>query len=88
MQDDVFTVCRDRGASAALLYSTTAETCSINTAYLGFSDRPLNVYVTTSLTGSKMIEGQFVWVELPLLSNPFLLSSTQGCNLSRKEAMC
>jgi hypothetical protein len=57
--DDIFTLCRDRGAVAALLYSLTGEICVINSHYLVNFEKPLDVYATTSLQSSRLIDSQF-----------------------------
>ncbi|GAA6020582.1 hypothetical protein JCM8202_006310 [Rhodotorula sphaerocarpa] len=57
--DDIFTITRDRGAQAALLYSLTSQGCQINPDYLANFDHVLDVYATTSLSGSRIIENQF-----------------------------
>ncbi|BGP50306.1 hypothetical protein JCM10450v2_006223 [Rhodotorula kratochvilovae] len=58
--DDIFTITRDLGAQAALLYSTTSEGCQITQEYLTTYEKVLDVYATTTLQGSRIIESQFV----------------------------
>ncbi|KPV73743.1 uncharacterized protein RHOBADRAFT_54930 [Rhodotorula graminis WP1] len=58
-EDDIFTITRDLGAQAALLYSLTSEGCQITEEYLTF-EKVLDVYATTTLQGSRIIEQQFV----------------------------
>lgn len=60
--DDIFTLTRDLGAQAALLYSLTSEGCQINQEYLTSFEKVLDVYATTSLQGSRIIESQFTGV--------------------------
>jgi hypothetical protein len=59
MVDDIFTLARDRGAQASLLYSLTGEGCLINQDYLQNFDKVLDVYATTSLQGARVLESQF-----------------------------
>ncbi|GAA5868620.1 hypothetical protein JCM1840_005514 [Sporobolomyces johnsonii] len=58
--DDIFTICRDLGAQAALLYSLHSQGCQINEEYLVAFEKVLDVYATTSLQSSRIIESQFV----------------------------
>ncbi|GAA6057881.1 hypothetical protein JCM3770_001814 [Rhodotorula araucariae] len=62
--DDIFTITRDLGAQAALLYSTTSEGCQITQEYLTTYEKVLDVYATTSLQASRIIESQFVNVNV------------------------
>ncbi|GAA5968632.1 hypothetical protein JCM21900_006408 [Sporobolomyces salmonicolor] len=57
--DDIFTICRDLGAQAALLYSLNSQGCQINQEYLVEFEKVLDVYATTSLQSSRIIESQF-----------------------------
>ncbi|GAA5926121.1 uncharacterized protein JCM15063_000190 [Sporobolomyces koalae] len=57
--DDIFTICRDLGAQAAVLYSLTAQGCMINSEYLNDYEKVLDVYATTSLQNARIIESQF-----------------------------
>lgn len=58
--DDIFTLSRDQGAQAALLYSLTSEGCLINPDYLTPKfEKPLDVYAVLSLQGARLIESQF-----------------------------
>ncbi|GAA5856817.1 hypothetical protein JCM9279_002028 [Rhodotorula babjevae] len=59
-EDDIFTITRDLGAQAALLYSLTSEGCQITEEYLTTFEKVLDVYATTTLQGSRIIEQQFV----------------------------
>ncbi|GAA6061093.1 hypothetical protein JCM10212_006294 [Sporobolomyces blumeae] len=56
--DDIFTICRDLGAQAALLYSLTSQGCEINAEYLTY-EKVLDVYATTTLQNARIIENQF-----------------------------
>ncbi|GAA5847659.1 hypothetical protein JCM3766R1_002441 [Sporobolomyces carnicolor] len=57
--DDIFTICRDLGAQAAVLYSLTAQGCAINAEYISDFEKVLDVYATTSLQNARIIESQF-----------------------------
>ncbi|GAA6026025.1 hypothetical protein JCM11491_000360 [Sporobolomyces phaffii] len=57
--DDIFTICRDLGAQAAVLYSLTAQGCAINPEYIDKFEKVLDVYATTSLQNARIIESQF-----------------------------
>ncbi|GAA5961453.1 hypothetical protein JCM3765_003586 [Sporobolomyces pararoseus] len=57
--DDIFTICRDLGAQAAVLYSLTAQGCAINSEYISNYEKVLDVYATTSLQNARIIENQF-----------------------------
>ncbi|GAA5859488.1 hypothetical protein JCM8547_006846 [Rhodosporidiobolus lusitaniae] len=58
--DDIFTICRDLGAEAALLYSLHSEGCQITQEYLTTYEKVLDVFATTTLQASRIIEQQFV----------------------------
>jgi len=59
--DDIFTLARDRGAVAALLYSLHSTRCEITPAYADPAnfDNVMDIFATTSLDGSQFIEIQF-----------------------------
>ncbi|KAH9807098.1 hypothetical protein DFH28DRAFT_1153470 [Melampsora americana] len=59
MVDDIFTLARDRGAAAAVLYSLTARSCSVNTEYILNFEKPLDVFSSANLQGARLIESQF-----------------------------
>ncbi|EGF98530.1 uncharacterized protein MELLADRAFT_79676 [Melampsora larici-populina 98AG31] len=59
MVDDIFTLARDRGAAAAVLYSLTARSCSVNSEYLLNFEKPLDVFSSANLQGARLIESQF-----------------------------
>lgn len=59
MVDDIFTLARDRGAAAAVLYSLTARSCSVNQEYLTNFEKPLDVFSSANLQGARLIESQF-----------------------------
>ncbi|BGP26476.1 hypothetical protein JCM10295v2_005429 [Rhodotorula toruloides] len=62
--DDIFTIVRDLGAQAALLYSLHSEGCQMNQEYLNSFEKVLDVFATTSLQGSRIIESQFTNVNM------------------------
>ncbi|KAI0767832.1 hypothetical protein C8Q74DRAFT_1282769 [Fomes fomentarius] len=83
-EDDIFTLARNRGAVAALLYSLNATTCFVNPEYSDPAqyDQVTDVFVTLSLPSSELIEGQFTTV-LGNASryydfNPVLLNDSQS----------
>ncbi|RPD66670.1 hypothetical protein L226DRAFT_565468 [Lentinus tigrinus ALCF2SS1-7] len=55
-QDDIFARAKSSGAQAAVLYSLFSQTCVVTPNY---SNSPLDVYVSKSLTISKLIETTF-----------------------------
>ncbi|GAA5969608.1 hypothetical protein JCM11641_008175 [Rhodosporidiobolus odoratus] len=57
--DDIFTICRDLGAQAALLYSLHSEGCQITQEYLTTFEKVLDVFATTTLQAARIIEQQF-----------------------------
>ncbi|KAG8935443.1 hypothetical protein FRC01_000050 [Tulasnella sp. 417] len=59
--EDMFTQVRDRGAAAALLYSTTSQTCQLNNEYLNpeLFDKVLDIYTTITRSSARLIESQF-----------------------------
>ncbi|RPD54743.1 hypothetical protein L227DRAFT_511251 [Lentinus tigrinus ALCF2SS1-6] len=61
MEDDIFTLARDRGAVAALLYSVKSVSCYINTEYSNPAnfDQVMDIFATQSLSSSNIIESQF-----------------------------
>ncbi|GAA6031613.1 hypothetical protein JCM8097_006549 [Rhodosporidiobolus ruineniae] len=58
--DDIFTIVRDLGAEASLLYSTTSQGCQMNQEYLDGFEKVLDVFATTSLQAARIIEQQFI----------------------------
>ncbi|BGP02160.1 hypothetical protein NBRC10513v2_005806 [Rhodotorula toruloides] len=63
-ETDIFTIVRDLGAQAALLYSLHSEGCQINQEYLNSFEKVLDVFAATSLQGSRIIESQFTNVNM------------------------
>ncbi|KAI0779339.1 hypothetical protein C8Q74DRAFT_1446931 [Fomes fomentarius] len=63
-EDDIFTLARDRGAVAALLYSLKSISCYINPEYSDPAnfDQVMDIFATQSLSASKLIEGQFTTI--------------------------
>ncbi|KAI5479204.1 hypothetical protein MNV49_003898 [Pseudohyphozyma bogoriensis] len=60
MEDDIFTLARDRGALAALLYSNVSAGCIMNADYLSPSfDKVMDVYATRDVYNARLIESQF-----------------------------
>ncbi|GAA5912730.1 hypothetical protein JCM6882_005774 [Rhodosporidiobolus microsporus] len=59
-EDDIFTIVRDLGAEAALLYSTTSQGCQITNEYLTSFEKVLDVFATTTLQAARIIEQQFI----------------------------
>ncbi|ORY89025.1 hypothetical protein BCR35DRAFT_324024 [Leucosporidium creatinivorum] len=59
LEDDIFTLTRDQGAQAALLYSLTSQGCLMNEEYLNDFEKVLDVYATTTISASRIIEQQF-----------------------------
>ncbi|EPQ57224.1 hypothetical protein GLOTRDRAFT_58432 [Gloeophyllum trabeum ATCC 11539] len=59
--DDIFTLARDRGAKAALLYSEYSQACVINPDYANPEnfEQVMDIFSTQSLTSAKLIEYQF-----------------------------
>jgi len=60
-EEDVFTLARDKGAVAALLYSLYSFACVINTEYADPEtfDQVFDIFSTQSLTSASLIEYQF-----------------------------
>ncbi|KAJ8475038.1 hypothetical protein ONZ45_g15745 [Pleurotus djamor] len=58
METDVFTLARDKGAKAALLYSLRSEACVINAEY-SKQDIVLDIFTTKGNISSRVIENQF-----------------------------
>ncbi|KAJ9101202.1 hypothetical protein QFC21_003421 [Naganishia friedmannii] len=56
---DIFTLARDRGAIAALLYTTTAESCLLNDEYINNFEKPIDVFATNGKDRAKLIDDQF-----------------------------
>ncbi|KAF4563312.1 hypothetical protein EYR40_006970 [Pleurotus pulmonarius] len=60
MEIDIFTLARDKGAKAALLYSIYSKACLINAEYLDPTfDKVFDIFSTQSLTSAQFIEEQF-----------------------------
>lgn len=61
MEEDVFTLARDKGAVAALLYSLYSLACVINPEYADPAtfDQVFDIFSTQSLTSAHLIEYQF-----------------------------
>ncbi|KAG8696565.1 hypothetical protein FRC08_007072 [Ceratobasidium sp. 394] len=61
MEIDIFTNARDRGAVAALLYSTQSEACLINPEYTEPDnfDQILDIFATKKKSAARLIESQF-----------------------------
>ncbi|TFK44720.1 hypothetical protein BDQ12DRAFT_673454 [Crucibulum laeve] len=61
MEEDIFTLARDKGAVAALLYSLTSVACVINPEYADPNnfDQIFDIFSTQSLTSAHLIEYQF-----------------------------
>ncbi|CEL60770.1 hypothetical protein RSOLAG1IB_04009 [Rhizoctonia solani AG-1 IB] len=60
-ETDIFTSARDRGAVAALLYSTKSQACLINPLYSNADefDRILDIFATKDKTAARLIESLF-----------------------------
>ncbi|KAI0075124.1 hypothetical protein K474DRAFT_1564301, partial [Panus rudis PR-1116 ss-1] len=60
-EDDIFTLARDRGAIAALLYSLYSERCQINPEYADPAnfEQLMDIFSTPSLPSSQFIEYQY-----------------------------
>ncbi|CAH7666441.1 expressed protein [Phakopsora pachyrhizi] len=58
-QDDIFTLARDHGAQAAMIYSLNSQTCKVNQEFLDKFEKPLDVFSSGNLQGSRLIESQF-----------------------------
>ncbi|KAL0955939.1 hypothetical protein HGRIS_002124 [Hohenbuehelia grisea] len=58
---DIFTLARDKGAKAALLYSLYSKACIINAEYADPStfDQVMDIFSTQSLTSAHLIEDTF-----------------------------
>ncbi|BGP18490.1 hypothetical protein JCM10213_001194 [Rhodosporidiobolus nylandii] len=77
--DDIFTICRDLGAQAALLYSLHSEGCQITQEYLNDYEKVLDVFATTSVQASRIIEQQFANVNSAAYSyNSETLNASQA----------
>ncbi|KAJ8488673.1 hypothetical protein ONZ45_g13866 [Pleurotus djamor] len=61
MEIDIFTLARDKGAKAALLYSLHSQACVINAEYTnqGIFDQVFDIFATQGNTSSHLIENQF-----------------------------
>ncbi|KAM0750921.1 hypothetical protein T439DRAFT_380759 [Meredithblackwellia eburnea MCA 4105] len=59
MEWDIFTLARDHGAQAALLYTVNSEGCLMNQHYLQDFEKPLDVYATRDKQSARLIENQF-----------------------------
>ncbi|KAL5528495.1 hypothetical protein ACEPAF_7631 [Sanghuangporus sanghuang] len=71
MEDDVFTLARDRGAVAALLYSQWSEACIINAEYQDPAtfDQVFDIFSTKSLVTARTVENAFTNVNQTLYGN-------------------
>ncbi|KAG8987137.1 hypothetical protein FRB90_003566 [Tulasnella sp. 427] len=60
-EEDVFSQVVARGAGAALMYSTTSQTCKLNPAYLDPEefDKVIDIYTTLTKSSARLIESQF-----------------------------
>ncbi|KAI0744233.1 hypothetical protein C8Q80DRAFT_1106453 [Daedaleopsis nitida] len=63
-EDDIFTLARDRGAVAALLYSTKSLSCFVNPEYSDPAnfDQVMDIFATQSLSVSTLIESEFTQI--------------------------
>ncbi|GAA98915.1 hypothetical protein E5Q_05603 [Mixia osmundae IAM 14324] len=59
METDIITLCRDKGAVAVMLYSLTSVGCLVNEEYLDNFEKVLDVFATTDVQSSRLIESQF-----------------------------
>lgn len=88
---DVFTLARDRGANAALLYSITSVGCMIEPEFRSY-EKPLNVFTTRSRSDAVLIESQFQYTTSdfydfqPSLLNASYQSVTTLLNRTYPEA--
>ncbi|EJD02936.1 uncharacterized protein FOMMEDRAFT_146698 [Fomitiporia mediterranea MF3/22] len=71
LDDDVFTLARDRGAVAALLYSEWSEACIINPEYADPAtfDQVFDIFSTKSLVTARTIENAFTNVNQTLFGH-------------------
>lgn len=77
METDIFTLARDRGANAALLYSNTSAGCLINPNYIDNFEKPLDVFATLSRSDAVLIDSQFDHTSAAFYDfNPALLNSS------------
>ncbi|KDE09472.1 hypothetical protein MVLG_00374 [Microbotryum lychnidis-dioicae p1A1 Lamole] len=74
LEDDIFTLTRDQGAQAALLYSLHSQGCLMNQEYIRNFSKVLDVYATTTVSASRIIENQFF--------NPGISTSAYNFNAS------
>ncbi|KAA1072230.1 hypothetical protein PGT21_030716 [Puccinia graminis f. sp. tritici] len=91
IQDDIFTLARDRGAAAAMLYSLTSHSCEVNPEYIQNFEKPLDVFSAANLQGARLIESQFsnvlgagYWFQSGLLNSsaPTILEQIKSLGLS------
>lgn len=70
MEDDIFTLARDRGAVAALLYSEWSKACIINSEYADPSsfDQVFDIFATQTIVSAHTIENAFTNVNQTLYS--------------------
>ncbi|PAV22631.1 hypothetical protein PNOK_0258800 [Pyrrhoderma noxium] len=70
LEDDVFTLARDRGAVAALLYSEWSDACIINAEYADPStfDQVFDIFSTKTLLSAQTTENAFTNVNQTLYS--------------------
>lgn len=64
---DIFTLARDMGATAALLYSTHSQACVINAEYTDarYFEQVLDVYTTKNLGSSQLLDDHFKEITVP-----------------------
>jgi len=69
--DDIFTLARDRGAVAGLLYSNYSSACIINREYADPAnfDQVFDIFATQSLTTARLIEERFGHINQALYGN-------------------
>ncbi|KIM26834.1 hypothetical protein M408DRAFT_178116 [Serendipita vermifera MAFF 305830] len=78
MENDIFTIVQQKGATGALLYSNSSDGCVVNGEYLdGDFDRVMDVYTTKSAASAKIILSQFSNIDQTYtVLNPELLDSS------------
>ncbi|KAI0958926.1 hypothetical protein AcV7_004607 [Taiwanofungus camphoratus] len=80
MEDDIFTLARDRGAVSALLYSRYSQTCLINPDYADPAnfDQVMDIFATTTLSSANLIQDEFSAINASTYGtyNPALLNAS------------
>lgn len=80
LYNDIFTLARDRGAVAAVLYSLHSSACIINSAYAdpAVFDQVFDIFSTQSVTTSLLIESPFASINKAQYGdyNPVLLNAS------------